>query len=81
MYSTCSELGILMHSTGNSINNLSSYLYFGLVNARIRASDKDLPVKTNSFVRFLGGFDDTKSPFKIIWPLAISHTNLLMHQH
>ena len=26
-------------------------------------------VKTNSFVRFLGEFEDTKSPFEIIWPL------------
>ena len=25
--------------------------------------------KTNSFVRFLGEFEDTKSPFEIIWPL------------
>ena len=58
------ELGIFMYSTGNSMNNLSSYC--GLVNARIRASDKDLPVKTNSFVRFLGGFNNTKSPFEII---------------
>jgi hypothetical protein len=32
-----------MYSTGNSMNNLSSYC--GLVNARIRASDKELPVK------------------------------------
>ena len=52
-----------------------------LVNARIRASDKDLHVEMNSFVRCLGGFDDAKSPFEIISPLAISHTNLLMHQH
>ena len=27
-------------------------------------------VKTNLFVRFLGGFEDTKSPFEIIWPLS-----------
>ena len=79
MYTTCSELGISMYSTGNSMNNLSSYCW--LVNARIRASYKDLPVETNSFVSFLGGFNNTKSPFEIIWPLAISHTNLLMHQH
>ena len=42
MYTTCSELGIFMYSTGNSMNNLSSYC--GLVTERIRASDKDLPV-------------------------------------
>ena len=35
MFSPCSELGIFM-------NNLSSYC--GLVDAKIRASDKDLPV-------------------------------------
>ena len=28
-----------------------------------------LVVKTNSFVHFLGEFEDTKSPFEIIWPL------------
>ena len=27
-------------------------------------------IKTNSFVRFLGEFEDTKSPFEIIWPLG-----------
>ena len=31
-----------------------------------------LKVKTNSFVRFLGEFEDTKSLFEIIWPLAAS---------
>ena len=42
MYTTCSELVIFMYWTGNSMNNLSSYC--GLVDAKIRASDKDLPV-------------------------------------
>ena len=36
------ELGIFMYWTCNSMNNLSSYC--GLVNAKMRASDKDLPV-------------------------------------
>ena len=36
------ELGIFMHCTCNSMNNLSSYCE--LVDAKIRASDKDLPV-------------------------------------
>ena len=36
------ELGIFKYSTGNSMSNLSSYC--GLVDARIRASEKDLPV-------------------------------------
>ena len=38
------ELGIFMYWTCNSMNNLSSYC--GLVDAKIRASDKDLPVKS-----------------------------------
>ena len=42
VYTTCSELGIFMYWTGNSMNNLLSYC--GLVDAKIRASDKDLPV-------------------------------------
>ena len=36
------ELGIFMYWTCNSMNKLSSYC--GLVDAKIRASDKDLPV-------------------------------------
>ena len=45
------ELGFFMYWTCNSMNNLSSYC--GLVDAKIRASDKDLPV--------LGTFFDFKS--------------------
>ena len=36
------ELGIFMYWTCNSMNKMSSYC--GLVDAKIRASDKDLPV-------------------------------------
>ena len=43
MFCPCSELAIFMYWTCNSINNLSSYC--GLVDAKIRASDKDLPVQ------------------------------------
>ena len=43
MFSPCSVLGIFMYWTWNSINNLSTYC--GLVDAKIRASDKDLPVQ------------------------------------
>ena len=43
VYKTCSELGIFMYSTHNSMKNLLSY--FWLVDARISASEKDLPVK------------------------------------
>ena len=42
VYTTSSELGIFMYSTGNSMNNLLSYC--GLIDARISASEKDLPV-------------------------------------
>ena len=38
------ELGIFMYLTCNSMNNLSSYCW--LVDSKIRASDKDLPVPT-----------------------------------
>ena len=38
-----SELAIFMYRTCNSMNNLSSFC--GLVHAKIRASDKDLPVQ------------------------------------
>ena len=40
------KLGIFMYWTCNSMNNLSSYC--GLVDAKIRASDKNLPVPTSS---------------------------------
>ena len=43
MYTTCSELVVFMYRTGKSMNNLLSYC--GLVDARISASDKDLPVR------------------------------------
>ena len=42
MFLACSELAIFMYWTHNSMNNLS--LYCALVDAKIRASDKDLPV-------------------------------------
>ena len=43
MFSPCSELVVFMYWTGKSMNNLLSYC--GLVDVRINASDKDLPVK------------------------------------
>ena len=45
MYTTCSELGIFMYWTGDSINNLLSYC--GLVEIKISASEKDLPVQSH----------------------------------
>ena len=55
MYTTCSEHAIFMYWTSNSMNNLSSYC--GLVDAKIRGSDKDLPVQ-----RFFG--HSQKLPFE-----------------
>ena len=43
MYRTCSEFVVFMYRTGKSMNNLLSHC--GLVDARIRASNKDLPVQ------------------------------------
>ena len=40
MYTTCSELVVFMYWARNSMNNLLSY--FGLIDARISASEKDL---------------------------------------
>ena len=48
------ELGIFMYWTCNSMNILSSYC--GLVDAKIRASDKDLPYKrfnNNNYSNFV----------------------------
>ena len=42
LYTTCSELVVIMYKTGKSMNNLLSY--YGLIDARIRPSNKDLPV-------------------------------------
>ena len=42
MYATYSELVVFKYRTGKSMNNLLSC--FGLVDARISASEKDLPV-------------------------------------
>ena len=42
VYTTCTELVIFLYLTSNSMNNLLSYC--GLVDAKMRASDKDLPV-------------------------------------
>ena len=43
------ELGIFMYWTCNSMYNLSSYC--GLVNVKIRVSDKDLPVVKSDLVK------------------------------
>ena len=46
MFSPWSEVAIFMYWTCNSMNNILSYC--GLVDARISASEKDLPVKKMS---------------------------------
>ena len=43
MYKTCSKLVVFMYRTGKSMNNILSYC--GLVDARIRASNKVIPVQ------------------------------------
>ena len=48
------ELGNFMYCTCNSMNNLSSYC--GLVDAKIRASDKDLPVTTSQGLNIIKAF-------------------------
>ena len=50
MYTTCSELVVFMYGTGKSMNNLLSYC--GVVDVRINASDKDLPVLKFLFYDF-----------------------------
>ena len=45
------ELGIFMYGTCNSMNNLLSYC--GLVNAKIRAFDKDLTVSLTKLFEFV----------------------------
>ena len=42
IYTTCSELIAFLYWTGKSMNNRLTYC--GLVDARISASEKDLPV-------------------------------------
>ena len=42
VYTTCSAIGIFMYWTGDSMNNL--LWYCGLLDARMNAFDKDLPV-------------------------------------
>ena len=41
----CTQHDLNLYFSGNSMNNLSSYC--GLTDSRMRASEKDLPVKTN----------------------------------
>ena len=47
LFSPCSDLVVFMYWTGKSMNNFLSYC--GLVDPRISASDKDLPVRVLGF--------------------------------
>ena len=49
MFLTCSELGIFMYWNGNSMYNLSSYC--ALIDLRMSASEKDLPVTLKFIVQ------------------------------
>ena len=75
MYTTCSELGIFMYWSCNSMNNLVSY--YGLVDARIRTSDKHLPVLLFSsflsqFIFFKNfGKPSTYSQFFLIFQVSL----------
>ena len=46
MYTTCSELVVFMYWTGKSMNNILSLC--GLVDAKVSASEKDLPLPEKS---------------------------------
>ena len=59
MFSPCSKLGIFMYWTGNSMENLLSYC--GLVDAKIRGSDIDLPVEISVKNTFLWPNPPTQS--------------------
>ena len=54
MFSPCSKLGKFSYLTCNSMNVMLSYC--GLVDAKIRASDKDLPVKVAKIHSLLTSF-------------------------
>ena len=67
MYTTCSELVVFVYWTGKLMNNFLSYC--GLVDARIRASNKNLPVHISFqslwvqiFKKILSGSYKTKLP-------------------
>ena len=47
LYTTCSQLVFFLYWSRESMNNLSSYC--GLIDSRMSASEKDLPVYLSSF--------------------------------
>ena len=60
VYSTCTKLVVFLYQTCKSINDLSSYC--GLFDARLRASEKNLPICM---------YHDTI--FKALWDLLLSN--------
>ena len=75
MFSPCSELGIFMYGTCNSMNNLMSY--YELVDAKIRASDKDLPVHTTEELCFCTFF--TFGSYKVLKESYVNYLRFLFH--
>ena len=77
MYTTCSKLVVFMYWTGKSINNLLSYCC-GLVDARISASEKDLPVPQltqNNSSRIKGHtIAPSKNDFNPLCTLYVTYT-------
>ena len=65
MFSPCSELGLFTYWTCNSMNTMSSYC--GLVDAKIRASDKDLPVLKYGFCTKSLRKDETLTRWTLFW--------------
>ena len=73
LFSPCSELGIFKYWTYNSMNNLSSYC--GFVDAKIGASDKDLPVLWTLFSIYLNlGSTSGVYNLKQVWYVYIKGT-------
>ena len=74
IYTTCSELGTFMFWTGNSMNNLLSYC--GLVEIKISASEKDLPVHIWLFWPLFGQLLSKlckKGHLNAAWQAVIGH--------
>ena len=74
MYTTCSEHGIFMSWTRNSMNNLPSH--FGLVDARISASDKYLLVVLWFVEKFIKNFN-----LSYLHCLSGSQTGVLVYEN
>ena len=80
MYTTCSELVVFMYWTGKSMNNLLSNC--GLVDARIRASNRDLPVQRQlkghfwSVAKVALRFGCAKQSKNLEWYLILKWTKL-----